>query len=107
MKPPDETCGRTGCFATSHWYPVLLLYPKGAPDWPEPIKSIVGLPHCQHHADTAKLTDFLTDESWARITAAIEAAGYAEPDRDTIQLDFLPWNHPDVLALKNARRSDA
>lgn len=70
------------------WRPVLCL-PPPLPHSKEPaIRAILGLCICTIHKDYANARDFLTDESFARISAAVQSTGKIAPDRDRAWLEW-------------------
>jgi hypothetical protein len=48
------------------------------------------LPVCENHADPNPDL-YVDDAGWLQIATAIKAAGRAEPDRASIQVEFVPY----------------
>ena len=99
---PPGPCGRIGCDGKGTKYPVLLLWPTNVyGPGVQPFRSIIGLGICDQHAAKTTVKDYLTDGAWERIVAMIEAMGYVTPDRERLELEWVPWHDSDVTLLRS------
>lgn len=81
-------CNKKDCKADAHLTPVISFASKVKPDGPR-VEARLGLLVCREHA-TDDATQYVGDEGWAQIVAAIKKQGRAYPDRKTLQVRYVP-----------------
>lgn len=79
-------CARADCGKPATKRPVLSFAAKVLPHGPR-ARGELGIGLCDQHA-VADPAEFVTDEGWAQICAGMAAMGRAEPDRDTLRIEF-------------------
>jgi hypothetical protein len=86
-----EKCARIDCALEGNWRPVFIIPPPRGTHPNPPLVAIragLGLVVCGYHAATTKLSDYLSDEGWERITETCRSLGRALPRREDVTLAF-------------------
>lgn len=81
-------CQRVGCTNDAHLRPILSFASKMKPHGAR-AEFMLPLPVCDEHA-TNDVSHYVNDESWAQIVAVVKKAGRAYPDRDSLQVRYVP-----------------
>lgn len=97
-----DTCGVIGCGRPAAVAPVLLIYAKAGT---APARMIMGLPLCRECGATRTPEDLLTDESFARISAAIVHQGLMAPKRSLTRVEVIDLSGAEYQSF--ARRRSA
>lgn len=88
---PSPTCSRQDCGQPTAVRPVLLCYPVDMPEYTgDPAEVHVGITACEAHRASTTVADLLNDEAYATLSAAFVAVGRRAPDRDRMELRWLP-----------------
>jgi len=70
-------------------WPRLTFASVAKPEGPRCALDFTGLALCSGHASTDP-NDYMTDESWQKVVAAVKAKGRAYPDRESLHVLFIP-----------------
>jgi len=81
-------CSRTGCTNVATKLPKVSFAAK-VKRYGARAHFQFPLPVCDEHA-VADPALYITDDSWDHIVDTIKFAGYAEPDRTTVEISFVP-----------------
>lgn len=80
-------CFRLGCQNEAHVSPVISFTSKV--DASLRAESKLPLMICMEHA-TDDVSQFVNDEGWLRIVVTVKNAGRGYPDRDSLQVRYVP-----------------
>lgn len=80
-------CYRLGCANEAHVSPVVSFSAKGAPNARAEFK--LPLLICSEHAIN-DVSQYVSDAGWLQIVVAVKRAGRAYPDRDSLQVRYVP-----------------
>lgn len=88
-------CLRAGCEREGRFQPFLTFTAMGQPRVPGQIAK-VSYPFlcCTAHRNSLKIDDFLDDNAWEHLRAALAAQGRAEPDWASVRLEWVEPGTP-------------
>lgn len=80
-------CYRLGCLNEAHVCPVVSFSAKAAPAARAEFK--LPLFVCPDHA-TDDVSQYVSDAGWLQLVVKVKQAGRAYPDRDSLQVRYVP-----------------
>ncbi len=79
-------CARCGCDGEATLVPVLLLFLLGRT---KPMRMLFDVKHCKPCSDETEIHDLVSDETWKRTAATVNALRLPMPVRDRTAIEWI------------------